>query len=1337
MGWQQDLGESLLFFSCTVNKHWKNEPREIHHFRNFFSPICRSAMQAVGLHLLSPDILFPAFKDAGVASSIGCARINASRFMQVNTAKGPWSFLDEIRSAAVSKVKEGVISHSVAVEGADSGMQKASLPIVAQQTHSTSMDEVRVLVREAVLEVLGDAQVLDASGQFPAGAFDSLSAVDLSNKLSDLAGLSLPGTLVFDYPSVPALSGYVYSKMVTKYGGETLANSEIGPAIQPLLTLPSYPEHTRALMHIHPAARMPIPPAYLNSDDTVSIVPFARWDLESLVGPTPSKAPLKVRFGSWLRDVEQFDAVLFTVTSNEAYVMDPQQRLLLETSWEAIQTMPNGAMDSTTGVYIGIQQMEYGAVAAAHNPIMGAFSATSTAFSVASGRLSFTYGLTGPAVSIDTACSSAIVAAHNAAQHAGRNRCTALTAGVNLMLSERTTAAAQIAGMLTADGRCKTLDAAADGYVRAEACIALVLRPMEVEGASVMEETMVWVHSSFVNQDGRSSSLTAPNGPAQQRVLRGALEAAGSAPNDVFGLEMHGTGTALGDPIEMGAATAVLPGLNGLPLRLSAAKSRVGHAEPGAGSVGMYNAITQLVSCSTNAILHLKSLNSYVRGIYMELESNGQHRVPPTSARQDGPSVQSRSSSGNASSLLGVSSFAFQGTNAHLILGTDPTAQPDQSADCRIAPYVHQRHWYCGPLYQMIDHVHAITSSRVAFHTQLQIPARLAYVMDHRVRGRTLFPAAGMLEVASASARTTLETSLEAEIVSLSGVGVISPLVLHVDGSVLALVCTVDARSGSLTLASSGPTKLEHLRTNLERSVHMNKPRRPALSLQQRMFEAFITEARKVVNAAIPEVQRAALAASNAPILPTGQLSLHTILHQGQQPSGYVMHPALLDATTHLAASVQLPSQAEPGITRVPVAVSNFVMESIDLWEMGYVQCVGAFEGLASDGSTVSSFKTAHLMHLVGFQTKLIRAAPLSNAHRSSIIIQHSLPVDQGEVSVATPAERTVTTQQILQKMVEKLLNVDVKLDQPLMEAGMDSLAAVELRTALVNEFGLDLPATITFDFPTVHALASFIDEEKVLSGSEVCGTEHSRETISQSIPSESAPRAVADPSALQEMVAKAVSKILGTQVPVNMPFMEAGLDSLGAVELRSALAITLGANLPATITFDYPTIQALAGYFNTNLEAVQGEQPVSEQVTHSSLERSMSPSLMSNTLLKAPMERPAGVGVSGVVAVGMASRYPSHGGIDCINEGIEAFALTIQSGVDLPRRIPLQVRCVDSSNLLMISTVQLSTNTSFYCRDGISTISTPRMHLHHSLCTFVLESFSMMSMHLIQWRSD
>jgi acyl transferase domain-containing protein len=285
-----------------------------------------------------------------------------------------------------------------------------------------------------------------------------------------------------------------------------------------------------------------------------------RWDWEQLASQAGSQQ-LPARFGGWLADVEQFDAAAFGISGVEAQLMDAQQRLLLQLSLEALASTAAAAgavsmVDAVAGsgvnacVAVGIASAEYNNYLLARTGAgQSAYSATGGALSVASGRLAYTYGMRGAALSVDTACSSSLVAAHFVGgQMKGGVSAAGMAAGVGLLLSPNPTGMFQKAGMLAPDGRCKTLDAAADGYVRAEAAGVLLLHAYAAGSAGgAAYSSLAVLAGSAVNQDGRSSSLTAPNGPAQQEVLKAALADGGLSPEDLTGLQLHGTGTALGE----------------------------------------------------------------------------------------------------------------------------------------------------------------------------------------------------------------------------------------------------------------------------------------------------------------------------------------------------------------------------------------------------------------------------------------------------------------------------------------------------------------------------------------------------------------------------------------------------------------------------------------------------------------------------------------------------------------------------------------------------------------------------------------------------------------------
>ncbi|KAK9803914.1 hypothetical protein WJX72_004698 [[Myrmecia] bisecta] len=603
-------------------------------------------LAALGLHSLKPHQVYEAGQAAGLQSALVYAKLDIPRFTSLYAAKGRWALLDQLASVAIDTSatlsgQDTLPSHATAADER-SGSRAVDQPVgprlAALAAPEMALSAVEQIVREAAATVLG-TDATGADGHFAAGAIDSLSAVELTNSLSAALSLQLPSTLVFDYPSISAIAQHVHG-LLAPAAAVVLRSAE-------LATLVARDASGGQLVQVAVSANLPVGQQaahpILQGCDGISTVSLSRWDVEA---PRNGKAQLRIRFGGFLADVDHFDAAWFNITPPEADLMDPQQRLLLEASAELMaphaghppageqtgfeQTAHGRSLTSAeTGVYVGIQQMEYGGLAAPYLQSIGPFSATGGPFSVAAGRLSFTYGLKGPAVSVDTACSSALVGTHLGAQHLATHGGSALACGVNLMLAETTTAAAQAAGMLTRDGHCKTLDAAAEGYVRGEACIAMLLTAVQDlthalnSQPSTSSGTLVLLKATYVNQDGRSSSLTAPNGPSQQAVIRGALATAQIQPQAVSYLEMHGTGTPLGDPIEVGAAGAVLQG--GVhPVRFTAAKSRLGHAEPAAGAVGIMQLMAMMGQARANAIMSLRQVNPHLVSLMETARQQGE-----------------------------------------------------------------------------------------------------------------------------------------------------------------------------------------------------------------------------------------------------------------------------------------------------------------------------------------------------------------------------------------------------------------------------------------------------------------------------------------------------------------------------------------------------------------------------------------------------------------------------------------------------------------------------------------------------------------------------------------
>jgi acyl transferase domain-containing protein len=391
--------------------------------------------------------------------------------------------------------------------------------------------------------------------------------------------------------------------------------------------------------------------------DAVTEVPADRWDAAA-AGTAAS------RWGGFLEGVDRFDAGFFGISPREAERMDPQQRLVLEVVWEALEDagiVPGALAGSRTGVFLGISSSDYHRLVYGDIGRVNAYNGTGTALSIAANRVSYQLDLRGPSLAVDTACSSSLVAVHLACQslrHHETDLC--LTGGVNLILTPETTLTFSQAGMLAADGRCKVFDAAADGYVRGEGCGIAVLRRLS-DAVAAGDEILAVLRGSAVNQDGLSNGLTAPNGPAQQAVVIQALEDAGLEPAQIGYVEAHGSGTALGDPIELNALRAVLARGRGADqvCCVGSVKTAIGHLEAAAGIAGLIKVALMLRHGAIPPHLHLRQLNP-------RISLRGAPIVVSAAARPWPAGPEPR--------RAGVSAFGFGGTNCHVVLEEAPAA---------------------------------------------------------------------------------------------------------------------------------------------------------------------------------------------------------------------------------------------------------------------------------------------------------------------------------------------------------------------------------------------------------------------------------------------------------------------------------------------------------------------------------------------------------------------------------------------------------------------------------------------------------------------------------------
>ncbi|WP_344646379.1 SDR family NAD(P)-dependent oxidoreductase, partial [Streptomyces durmitorensis] len=537
--------------------------------------------------------------------------------------------------------------------------------------------ELTALVRGEAAVVLGiaDGSGLGADQVLKDLGIDSLMAVELRRRLSAATGVSLPATLAFDYPTPTAIAGLLLDKLAL--GGTpkqaTPRRTRRAGADEPIAV-------------VSMSCRLPggisTPEDYwqllVSGGDAVGAFP-GRWAGLDLYDADPEAVGKSyAREGGFIDDIEGFDAEFFGITPREAQSMDPQQRIVLETVWEALEragVRPETLSESRTGVYLGTMGSDYGNLHNHDLDGLDGYLSTGNASSVLSGRVSYTLGLQGPALTVDTACSSSLVATHLGVTALRNGECeTALVGGVTVMSTPATFVEFSRLKGLSADGRCRSFSADADGAGWAEGAGVLLLKRLS-DAERDGDRVLAVIRGSAVNQDGRSQGLTAPNGPSQQRVVQDALTAARLTPDDIDAIEAHGTGTSLGDPIEAGALAEVFGPTRTAerPLFLGSSKSNIGHAQAAAGVAGVIKMILALQHGTLPKTLHADEPSSHI-----EWEDSGLELLQDARPWERGERTR----------RAGISSFGLSGTNAHLILEEAPAVETTQTVEETDAPHL-------------------------------------------------------------------------------------------------------------------------------------------------------------------------------------------------------------------------------------------------------------------------------------------------------------------------------------------------------------------------------------------------------------------------------------------------------------------------------------------------------------------------------------------------------------------------------------------------------------------------------------------------------------------------
>lgn len=538
----------------------------------------------------------------------------------------------------------------------------AEAPSVSPRAPLRSTVRAR-LVHEVATAMGVGPEAVDPGEPWAAHGLDSIQGVRLVGRVSDWLGRELSPTLLYDYPTPDALTTYLAAEESPASGSAQAAGVDASDGIAVIGLAARFPGGEDARRWFE---------ALVRGTDAIGPVPADRPGAEAWRAAA-ERTPAVARAG-FLPDVDRSEIALFGLSPREARHVDPQQRLLLETAWRAFEDAgiaPERIAGTATGVFVGVSSPDYARLLAARGAGQPPIHAgTGNALSIAANRLSYRFDLRGPSLAIDTACSSSLVAVHQACLSLERGEsAVALAGGVNLLLAPDLSEIFAEAGMLSPDGRCRTFDAAADGYVRGEGCGLLVLKPL-ARARGDGDRVLAVIRGSAVNQDGRSNGLTAPSGSSQQAVIRAALARAGVAPDEVEYVEAHGTGTPLGDPIEAEALRAVFgarpagPG----PLRVGSVKTNVGHLEAAAGVAGLIKVVLALGRERLPGQLHFDRPNPHapiVRAAPERVSAAGEEAVnagPLEVLTQTVPWPAARRR------IAGVSSFGFGGTNAHVIV---------------------------------------------------------------------------------------------------------------------------------------------------------------------------------------------------------------------------------------------------------------------------------------------------------------------------------------------------------------------------------------------------------------------------------------------------------------------------------------------------------------------------------------------------------------------------------------------------------------------------------------------------------------------------------------------
>lgn len=962
-----------------------------------------------------------------------------------------------------------------------------------------SMPQIKNVL-QVVLSAVGKSlglqncdQQIAAESPLMSEGLTSTMAVQLVSSLESLFHMELPPTLVFDYPTAKSIAEYIVGRGGNANDGklartETLVNSS-------LHNLPTQGQLQSSIVAIvssdHEAPGKDSSLDALHNWDRIALVPLERWDVDADL--SDNERGFNLHFGSFLDNVAVFDANLFGIAPAEALLMDPQQRLVMESFSAAVagfvgfgeryDVQTENPIDSTrlynnpnnmqtlpkaTSIFVGVSQLDYARIAYDTGSALNTYYATGAHLSVTAGRLAYTYGLQGAAVVVDTACSSSLVTTHFAARSVRGKDCElAGSLGVNLTLVHSWTMACLRAGMLSDEGRCKTMDTSADGYVRAEAVGTVLLSAIDtlashegyIFGNTEQLKQIILLLGTAVNEDGRSSSLTAPNGPAQQEVIQRALQDGNLVASDVSLIEMHGTGTSLGDPIETGALVSSLLKPSSQPLTLSTAKSSIGHAEPAAGIAGTISLANSLESQYSKPFTHLRSLNPYVA---TALNVRNQLSI---GARSSLPRQLSPLMSVSEQLCGGVSSFAFQGTNSHAVFKID-IAQTSKIAVGltginlsvkKMLKSSRRRYWVLPPAHALASQVSMSSKQlqkEILFSSEICSP-RLAEFWEYGLddSGFLMLPSIAVESVCAAA--TSSLNDMDSNHVGLTECCF---NVLRSPFGPLVLTCSLQVVSGQF-MVNVGSKRGMHGRNKTVATGSFS--RFDLIVDPQRMRQVSLVE--KMQNPKIATNLSVHVCNYN------DDLAMGRVDNQGKDISnGFLLSPSCAETQSQLLAALKL-TRTSVCLGIVPATLAAMCVkkasncfQSLEMYsnnsagDFGSLRCDSNFFAFW-DGLQYKPWKELLEIGTVSSRTQLQSSRTKATSHFSL-----------SEADMVSEVSR----------IVEKVIGLPILVNQPLMDAGLDSLGAVELATALSQRFGVTVHSTLVFDYPTAEAVSKHLFKE-------------------------------------------------------------------------------------------------------------------------------------------------------------------------------------------------------------------------------------------------------------------